>query len=189
MRYHKRLQNLHTTINTRMDKVDITKHIKSITQGSMTVFIDTPMYIESNLMYIPYTANDQGSFAYPSEDGLKLTNCGYYTAKDAVESMITVAEFFLSNKERLKWFYTEYNEMRSIISKAYEEAKIRTRTESDWRKHSMLIKEHSKIETKIRSLFINMYRKEFGNDIPVIDEEYYMELEAMSLKQSEDNNV
>ena len=151
----------------------------------MTVFIETPMFMESNLKYLPYTSSDRGCFAYPSEDVLKLTNRGYYTAKEAVESMIKVAEFFITNMEKLQRFYVEYNHMKNIITKDYEEAMIRTRTETDWHKHSTLIREQFSIETKIRALFVNMYRREFGKGVPVIDEEYYGELEAMSRKQSE----
>ena len=168
-----------------MDKVDIWKHIKAITPSSMTVFIETPIFMESNLKYLPYTSSDRGCFAYPSEDGLKLTNRGYYTAKEAVESMIKVAEFFITNKEKLQRFYVEYNNMKGVVTKDYEEAKARTLTESDWRKHARLIREQFELETKLRSLFVNMYRREFGKGVPVIDEEYYGELEAMSRKQSE----
>lgn len=146
----------------------------------MTVFIETPMYMESNLKYLPYTSNDRGSFTYPSEDGLKLTNRGYHTAKEAVESMIKVAKFFITNKEKLQRFYVEYNNTKGVVTKDYEEAKARALTESDWRKHAGLIREQFSIETKIRALFVNMYRREFGKGVPVIDEEYYLELETMS---------
>ena len=168
-----------------MEKTDTWKHLKAITPGSMTVFIDTPMYMEGSLKYVPFFANDCGGFAYPSDDGLKLSARGYYTVKEAVESMTRVAEFYTSHREELIQFYAEYNRENRRLSDELAAAKTRTRTETDWRKHASLIREQFEIDKKHQGLFREMYQMRFGEKVPVIDEEYCRELDIISKRTKE----
>ena len=159
-----------------MKEVEIMNHIKDLTPASMKVFIDMPFHMEEHIKYMPFFANDNIGFAKPKDDGWQLTNRGYHTAKDAVESMTRVGLFFFLYKKELQEFYTEYSKEKSRVTEELRVAKERTRSDTDWRNHATLMKEQMEIDKKLQSQFRNMYSEWFGKKAPVIDEEYYYNL-------------
>ncbi len=159
-----------------MDELEIMNHIKDLTPASMIVFIDMPFHWEETLRYMPFFAHDNFGFAKPKDDGWQLTNRGYHTAKEAVESMTREGLFFSLYKKELQEFYTEYSKKESRVAEELRVAKERTRSDTDWRNHATLLKEQMKIDKKLQSLFPNMYSAWFGKKAPVIDEEDYYNL-------------
>ena len=165
-----------------MEKTEILKHIKNLTPKSMTVFIDSPIHMESDLKFVPFFANDHIGLAIPRKNGLNPTNRGLYMARKAVESMTKAGLFYVSHREELMLFYAEYSVERERISNELDAAKTKTRTDPDWRNHARLIREQFDINKRLQTLFLEMYRVRFDKDSPVIYEDYFREIEKMSLK-------
>lgn len=152
-----------------MGKNEIKKHIKDLTPGAMTVFVDFPFHMESHLKSFKFTRYDNSNFM--TEDLSDLSLKGYCWAKDEVKEMTRTGLFFLLYEKELRQFYVEYNRAKRVADEELEAATQRTRSETDWRKHAPLIREQFEVQKKVDSLFGNMYREWFGKCAPVISED------------------
>jgi len=163
-----------------MDELEIMNHIKDLTPGSMTVFVDFPFYMERHLRCLPYTRYDYSRFI--SDDGSRLSLRGYGMARSAIEDMTRIGLFFLLYEEKLRQFYVEYNKAKKVADEELEAATHRTRSETDWRKHAPLIRAQFEVRKKVDSLFRDMYREWFGKCSPVLSEKEIDNLKKLSAK-------
>ena len=158
-------------------KKEIMKHIKDLTPGAMTVFVDFPFYMESHLKNFRFTRDDYSDFM--SDDLTDLSLKGFCWAEDAVKEMTRIGLFFLLYEKELRQFYDEYNKAKKEADEELEAATQRTRSETDWRKHAPLIRAQFEVQKKVDSLFGNMYREWFGKCSPVLSEEGIDELKTI----------
>ena len=160
-----------------MGKNEIMKHIKDLTPGAMTVFVDFPFYMEMHLKSFKFTRYDNSNFM--TEDLSDLSLKGYCWAEDVVKDMTRTGLFFLLYEKELRQFYVEYNRAKRVADEELEAATQRTRSETDWRKHAPLIRAQFEVKKKVDSLFGKMYREWFGKCAPVLSEKGIDELKEL----------
>lgn len=150
-------------------------HIKNLSPDTMTVFITEPFEWESKLRNLPYTAGDKDRFTF---DGERLTARGYGRAKEALEYMTQVAQFYVAHKDDLRRFYEEYDAEYARLSQICETVKERKRAITENKDRLALMRQQFEIEESMMRLFFKMYRRCFREDDPVICQELFEDLEA-----------
>lgn len=161
-----------------MDDIELMKHIKDLTSDSMTVFITEPIAIEKQVRYIPFTANSRRSFVMEKDGKTQISWTGSVYANMALENMTKVVRFYMANKEQLKSFFKKYEDEYERITRAYEIVKERRHQAKEWHDHAVLIRQEKDIESLREGIFNRMYRTQFGEEAPIIDQQMYEELRS-----------
>ena len=164
-----------------MDNIDLMKHIKDLTSDSMTVFITEPIALEKQVRYIPFTANSRRSFVMEKDGKTQLSWTGSVYARMALENMTNVARFYVASKGKLEAFFKQYQDEYERISKAYSIVAERRHQAKEWHDHAVLIRQEKDIESQREGLFSKMYRTQFGEEAPIIDQQMYEELKNKDL--------